>query len=284
MRQGAFAPETPATGSDGALSRSRRVVAYLLLGTVMSAVAAMSWAGLFAFARTTMHWSPLHAALVPIALDVAALSCALLALDSLSRNDSAMAFRSLTAALVGLSAFVNWRHALASHNIAEQLFFPSMSVLSYLLIDAVLRKYRRDTRRDRMGLPAREAFAPLPRTGLAVWLRFPRRAFASVSNALAQRVDVSAVPTDATRRRDYATGMLDGLSQANAIRAAIAEVGAEPRQVAEWLAERGRPVATQRVYDVLRRDGVDREGGRHRAIYAVKDTGSSEAEGVESAS
>lgn len=273
-----------ATTRDGALSRSRRIVAYLLLSLVMGAVAAMSWAGLYAFARTTMHWSPWHAALVPVALDIAALSCAFLALDSLSRNDSAMAFRILTAALVGLSAFINWRHALASHVIAEQLFFPSMSLISYLLIDAVLRKYRRDTRRDRMGLPAREAHRPLPRTGLAVWLRFPGRAFASVSNALAERVEVSAAPSNATRRRDYARGMLDGLSQADAIRRAIAEVGAEPRQVTEWLAEQGRTVATQRVYDVIRRDRAAENGGTRRAIYAVSSHAEGHSEGVESAS
>jgi hypothetical protein len=60
---------------------------------------------------------------------------------------------------------------------------------------------------------------------------------------------------DATRRADYAAGLLDGLSQADAIRRAIQAVGAEPRQVIDWLAERGRPgIPTQRVYDVIRRD------------------------------
>jgi hypothetical protein len=267
--------DNDATDIDGALSRSRRTIAYLLLGTVMCSVAAMSWAGLYAFARQTMGWSGWHAALVPVALDIAALACAFMALDSLSRNDSAMAFRVITAALVALSAFVNWRHALASGNVAEQLFFPAMSVLSYAMIDAVLRKYRRDTRRDLAGRSTREALAPLPRTGLAVWLRFPSRAFGAVSSALAERVEVSAMPTDATRRRDYATGVLDGLSQADAIRAAIAEVGGEPRQVVDWLAERGRPVATQRVYDVIRRD---RDGaGKHRAIYAINGSNGKDA-------
>lgn len=257
-------PETGATPRDNALSRGRRTVAYLLIFVVMASVAAMSWAGLYAFAYQTMHWSAWHAALVPVALDVAAMACAALALDSLSRNDPAVAFRVLTAALVGLSAFVNWRHALASHNIAEQVFFPAMSILSYALIDAVLRKYRRDTRRDRAGLAAREALEPLPRVGLAAAITNPRRAWAATSAALRQRIPDAAEyaePIGETRKRDLATGYLAGLSQADAIRRALEIVGDDrPREVVAWLAEQGRPVAPQRVYDVMRRDR-----GRHAA-------------------
>jgi Protein of unknown function (DUF2637) len=265
--------ETPATAtaanaaSRGALgSRSRRATAYLLLAIVMGAVAAMSWAGLYGFARVTMHWSPAHAALVPIALDVAALSCAFLALDSLSRNDSATSFRILTAALVALSAFVNWRHSLASHNIAEQVFFPAMSILSYAMIDAVLRKYRRDTRNDRAGRPAREVLEPLPRVGILAALVHPSRVWAATSAALARRVpdaEAFAETLSETRQRDVSAGYLLGLSQADAIRKALEIVGDDdPRQVVAWLTQNGRPVQPQRVYDVIRRDGR----GRHAAL------------------
>lgn len=253
------------------VARGRKALAYCLLAVVMGAVAAMSWSGLYAFARVTMHWSPGHAVLVPVALDVAAITCAFLALDSLSRNDSAFMFRLLTAALVALSAFVNWRRALLTGNIAEQVFFPAMSLLSYGLIDAVLRKYRVDTRRERMGLPVREAYAPLPRVGPAVWFRYPGRAWAAVSRALADRVPDAATSSDATRRGDYAAGLLDGLSQADAIRRAMEVVGAEPRQVIEWLAERGRPnVAPQRVYDVIRRDRDQGKHARPGVLQAVR--------------
>jgi uncharacterized protein DUF2637 len=237
------------------VARGRKAVAYCLLAVVMGSVAAMSWAGIYGFAHQTMHWSPGHAALVPVALDVAAITCAFLALDSLSRNDPAVAFRVLTAALVALSAFVNWRHALTTGNVAEQVFFPAMSILSYALIDAVLRKYRRDLRRDRAGMPAREAHDPLPRLGPAVWVRYPRQAGRAVSAALAKRLPASIETDDTQRRADYAAGVLDGLTQADAIRRAIEAVGDQPRQVVAWLADRGLPdVPTQRVYDVLRRD------------------------------
>jgi hypothetical protein len=267
---------------DVALSRARRWSAYLMLTAVMLAVAAMSWSGLYGWAHETMRWSPAHAALVPIALDVAALVCALLALDTVARNDSAIAFRVITACLVGLSAFINWRHALGSHNVAEQLFFPAMAILSYALIDAVLRKTRRDARRDRMGLPARAAVEPLPRTGLAVWLRFPGRAFGSLSHSLAQRLPATDGPTDATRRADYAAGMLAGLSQADAIRRAIEAVGPQPREAVAWLADRGLPgVAPSRVYDVMRRDrergGDQRETPPLRLAAAERDEGEQNA-------
>lgn len=237
------------------LSRSRRIVAWLLLSVVMLSVAAMSWAGLFGFAHQTMHWSPAHAALVPVALDVAAMSCAFLALDSLSRNDSAVSFRVLTAALVALSAFVNWRHALITHNVAEQVFFPAMSLLSYAMIDAVLRKYRRDTRRDLAGRSVREALAPLPRFGLAAAIMHPRSAWEAVSKSLARRIPDATESLSVNRQRDVASGYLLGLSQSDAIRQALEIVGDDnPREVVAWLADQGLEVRPQRVYDVIRRD------------------------------
>jgi hypothetical protein len=252
---------------------------YLLIVAVMAAAASMSWSNLYRFAQGTMHWTAWHAALVPIGLDVAAVACGLLALDTVMRNDSAVAFRTLTAALIGLSAFLNWRETLTSHNIGEQVFFPAMAVLSYALIDSVLRKYRRDTRRDRAGQPAREALEPLPRFGLAAAIAHPRRAWRATSAALARRVPDAIEydePMSETRQRDVATGYLAGLSQSDAIRRALEAVGDEnPREVVAWLAEHGRPVAPQRVHDVLRRDGR----GRHSLLHLAAEGGEQLAEG-----
>jgi Protein of unknown function (DUF2637) len=260
-----------------------RLGGYLLIVAVMAAAASMSWTNLYRFAQGTMHWASWHAALVPIGLDVAAVACGLLALDTVMRNDSAVAFRALTGSLIGLSAFLNWRETLASHNIAEEVFFPAMAVLSYALIDAVLRKYRRDTRRDRAGQPAREALEPLPRFGLAAALVHPRRAWRATSAALASRVPDAieyGEPISETRQRDVATGFLAGLSQSDAIRRALEIVGDDdPRQVVAWLADHGRPVAPQRVHDVLRRDGR----GRH-ALLRLAAEGGEQLEGSEHAS
>jgi hypothetical protein len=49
-------------------------------------------------------------------------------------------------------------------------------------------------------------------------------------------------------------GCLDGLSLANAIRAAIKAVGSQPPKVVEYLAAHGRVTQISYVYDVIRRD------------------------------
>ena len=231
-------------------SNRLRTGGYLAATLVMLCVAAMSWSGLFGWARHTLHWAPVSAGMVPVALDVAALTCALLALDTVSKNEPATMFRALTACLIGLSAFVNWRYRLASHNVAEEVFFPAMSVLAFLMIDAVIRKYRRDVRRDGKARKARES---LTRYGLLVWvpgLGHPVRAFRATSAELAARIP----EPELTRPRLI---VIDELSQADAIRHAIEVTNSiDPGAIVAWLAERGRPVARQRVSDVLRRDGL----------------------------
>ena len=251
-----------------ALSRGRRVLAYCLILVVLGAVAAMSWAGLYAFARNTMGWSPWHAALVPVALDVAAMACAALALDSLSRNDPAVAFRALTAALIGLSAFINYRHALASGNIAEQLFFPAMSCLSYLLIHAVLVKYRRDTRRDLAGHGTRAALEPLPRMGVLAVLAAPRPAWHATRAALTRRIPAPSETGPELDGGETVAPELDALSGAAAIRLALEASEGDVRGAVAWLSQHGRQVKPQRVYDVIRRDAAQVAEGRPQLSIA----------------
>jgi Protein of unknown function (DUF2637) len=237
-----------------------RAGGYFAATLVMLCVAIMSWSGLFGWARHILHWAPLAAGMVPVSLDVAALTCALLALDTVSKNEPAMAYRTLTAVFVGLSAFVNFRYRLASHNIAEQVFFPTMSVLAYLMIDATIRKYRRDVRRERTGRAAREAPEPLSRYGLLVWvpvIGHPIRAFRAASAELAARIPEPAVPEPPRFI------VITELSQSDAIRHAIGVTDSQdPAVISAWLADNGRPVARQRISDVLRRDGLN--GGKHR--------------------
>lgn len=236
------------------MAQKLRTGGYLAATLVMLCVAAMSWSGLYGFARETLHWAPLAAAMVPISLDVAALTCALLALDTVSKNEPATMFRLLTACLVALSAFVNWRYRLSSHVLAEEVFFPAMSVLAYLMIDATIRKYRRDNRR---GEAARQAPEPLTRYGLMVWipgLGHPLRAFRAASAELAGRIPEPGPGPELSQPRLI---MIDELSQADAIRHAIEVTNStDPGVIVAWLADRGRPVARQRVSDVLRRDGL----------------------------
>jgi hypothetical protein len=284
-----------ATPAATRVAASRRVAAYLLLLAVLGCVAAMSFSGLYGWARGTLGWSPGHAALVPIALDIAAMVCALLALDSIAKGEAASTLRALTAAFVALSAFINWRHAIITGNIAEQVFFPAMSVLAYALVHAVFGKYRREVRRDLAGHPHREVLAELPRLGAAAWARYPGRTFGVASAAIAARLEVAeravrpshdatsttrptaaetavpaARPSRPTRTRQTPTqaprdagGDVATMRLADAIRAALAEVGEHPREVVAWLESHGRPgVPATRVHDVIRRDRAAREDGK----------------------
>ena len=182
---------TPAVPAATRLAASRRIMAYCLLLAVLGAVAAMSFSSLYAWAREALGWSPGHAALVPVALDIAAMACALLALDSIAKGEAATMLRGLTAAFVALSAFINWRHAIVTGNIAEQIFFPAMSVLAYAMVHAVFAKYRREVRRDLAGHGHREILAELPRLGVAAWARFPSRTFGVASAAIAVRLEAA---------------------------------------------------------------------------------------------
>lgn len=261
-----------ATGLDipghGKLTIGGRLLAYALLVVVMGSVAAMSWSGVYNFAITQLHWSHQHAVLVPISLDIAAMTCALLALDSIADGESGNTFRLLAAAFVALSAFINWRDALVSRNLAEEVFFPAMSVLAYLIVHAVMDKVRRKIRRSHHGQAVRKALAPLPRTGLLAWIPgigYPRRALGVIRASIAERLreteqrDGTGSPdAGATGERDIPPHVdLSGLTQADAIRRAIEITGSAPRDVVAYLARNGWPdVAPQRVYDVIRRDSV----------------------------
>jgi hypothetical protein len=256
-------PATASKGRGGALPRAQRVVAYLLLALVMGSVAAMSWSGTYGWAVNELHWTHTHAVLVPIALDIAAMACAMLALDAITDGENGTTFRLLAALFVALSAFTNWRNALISGELAQEVFFPSMSVLAYGLAHAVFERIRRKTKRAQQqeGDTVRRAVKPLPRLGLLPWLPLvgsPRRALGAVREAVAERLPESAPATGETAHRDIpATYVLEGLTQADAIRRAIEAVGPTAREVVAWLAENGWPdVAPQRVYDVIRRDQV----------------------------
>jgi hypothetical protein len=252
-------------------ARNLRTGGYVAATLVMLCVAGMSWAGLYGWARHVLHWAPFTAGAVPVSLDIAALTCALLALDTASQNEPATSYRTLTGVFVGLSAFVNWRYRIGSHNLTEQVFFPVMSILAYALIDTTIRKYRRDASRARIGQDARPSPDPLSRYGLLTWvpgIGHPVKAWQARSAELAARIPEPARPEQPRLI------VITELSQSDAIRHAIEITGShDPGEVGAWLADNGRPVARQRISDVLRRDGLT--NGRHR-LTALEGGGETE--------
>jgi hypothetical protein len=249
----------------GFATRGRRIFAYTLLVCVMGCVAAMSWSGLYSFATHELGWSGWHAAMFPASLDVAAMTCALLALDAIDQGETAVSLRGLTLAFVGLSAFINWRTALLTGQVTQEVFFPSMSVLAYLLVHQVMGSARRRIRREQFNQKSKARMEPLPRFGVLVWipgLGVPRQAIAEWRYAIARRLaNATAELHDSDGETQpepdaiQATVSLEGLSQSDAIRRAIEAAGREVPGVVAYLESHGWPgVKPQRVHDVLRRD------------------------------
>ena len=275
---------TNATGHQyqrvGFASTGRRVLAYVALVFVMVSVAAMSWSGEYAWFTHRLGWTAGHATLGCISLDVAAMTCALLAVDQIDKGESGIGFRFFAAVLVGLAAWINWRTALATGDITRQVFFPAMSVIAYGLVHLVLAAARREARRRQHGHKSRERVKPLPRFGALVWvpvLGKPRLALNALRDAIELRLraslamagltlddddeeaaDESRAETSGREEEshddepDLSTGSL-----ADAIRTAITLTDGRAQNVVDYLKSHGRPgVATSRVYDVLRRDRV----------------------------
>lgn len=284
MSRHPFARDEGETGGGAARSRSRRVASIafaIAMLAVEGVILAESYRGLAGFADMIgIHG--VAALGVPISLDGVSLAAAMVALRAELAGEASGVYRATMFAFTGASAAANWYHGMRLGGAASALYLGGMSLAVAWVFALSLRQIRHESRRD-AGITAPR----LPRFSLAHWMRYPRLTFRAFSLAVrdghssalaalnaAHDAASPADSHDATRRRDYATGLLDGLSQADAIRRAIAEVGGEPRQVVEWLAEHGREVAPQRVYDVIRRDG-----GKHRALRAVES-----GETIESAS
>lgn len=186
---------------EGFATRGRRAATFALLAVVIAAVAAMSFSGLFAFFTGPMHWSHGHSLLGPVSLDLAAIVVYGFALDRIEKGETGAQFRLMALVLVGLSAFINWRGALASGNVSEELFFPAMSILVYWMAHAILGAFRRDVRRAQHGYKAKAKVEPLPPFGVLVWLPWigaPGEALKAVQAAVRKRLAVT--PTTRTRR------------------------------------------------------------------------------------
>lgn len=154
----------------GLVAAGRRRLAYIAFGLVLLCVGYMSWTGEYEWATHELLWTAVMALMVPVALDMAAIVCTMLAADQIDKGESGFAFRVLAAVFMGLGAWINWRYALRSRNVTEEVFFPAMSVLAYSIIHAVLAAARREARRRQYGHKSKQRVEPLPRFGLLAWL------------------------------------------------------------------------------------------------------------------
>jgi hypothetical protein len=271
----------------GFATNGQRIAAYASLAGVLVCVGYMSWDGEYNWATHVLLWVAVSALMVPVALDLAAVACTLLAATQIDKGESGFAFRVLGAIFMGLGAWINWRYALRSGNITEEVFFPAMSALAYSLIHAVLSAARREARRRQHGHKSKERTEPLPWLGILVWLPGigqPREALdvwkQSVALRLAkvlariQLADPATGSGDAdTQAEDQQDDGEDGDgapdtqdappppdltqmgTQADAIRWVLANVSSQPLDALRHLRTHGFPtIKPQRIHDQIRRD------------------------------
>jgi Protein of unknown function (DUF2637) len=236
--------------------RATEAAGYVLLSLVVISVAAMSFTGLVGFGRDVLHLSGLAAAMVPVSLDMAAMSCGALGLRSVAAGESAAGARCMLAAFVIASASANYLHAERAYgDTAAALFFGSMSVAAVAMFDLVLRSLRRAALRS-IGAIER----PLPRFRAVRWLRFPRETFGGWSMAvrfgLTRPDDALALVWERAEVRaavDARDADLAALSKAEALRTAFAAVGRVDVPAAlGWLRERSVKIDRGYAYELAK--------------------------------
>jgi hypothetical protein len=254
------------------------------MATVIAAVAAMSLSGLLHFATGEMGWAPLHALILPYALDGAAIAVTAYAYDRIGKGENAVQFRLIAACLVATSAFINWRGALPTGNVGEEWVFPFMSVMVYWMAHAAMGARRRDVRLAQHGKSQKPRTEPLPPFGVLEWMLYPVATFKALRVAVAERMRRAAErsqprPRVAQLSQSQAVapsppqaaaatpqpvaephGDVTQMRPADAIRAAVAALsdGRDDATVAAadvvaWLAARGVATEVRRVNETIKR-------------------------------
>jgi hypothetical protein len=150
-----------------------------VLGTALS----LSWWSLDALALR-YGMPKLLAGVVSLTFDGAALVAADLALRRALVADSAAAVKLLMVLTVGLSAWLNFEHAvLLGYPVPVRVMFAAPSVISGWLFDLQLRGLRR----HQLDLVGRVA-PTLPRLGLLIWVFHPFQAVHRVSQIAGSRL------------------------------------------------------------------------------------------------
>lgn len=266
MRARHYPPDQDGTTTSVDPTGARRA-GYALVLLVMGCVTGADWSGLYEFARELLGWSEGHAMIVPVALTGAAIACACLALDSVSRGDGALLFRFLLVGLVGLAAWINW-YRVRLDDISVQVFFPAMSLTAWLMVEACFRKFQRDSRRRRG--ERLHTFSPLPRMGALAWIMHKNAAWQAVSDAVARRIPQIEAPAavetpepvvlrldpakdnaEQAAHRAYLAGLE---TKALAVQHAAAVLGStDAGLIRRWLAEHGVDVARSYVHALTAR-------------------------------
>lgn len=257
----------------------------VMLAVVVGAPAAASFHGLTQAGTGALGLSDGWEILVPLVLDAGAAYTAVLALRDVLSGDSAVLNRALTwlYALGGAGLNAWWGQTL---NTAAALYFAAATLSAVVLWDRTLRAMRRDQLRDRGAVqdptprfrPARWLVAPgetarawraavlenVTDPATAVELARAEKARAEHNAEGTHRIQGRIDRTDTDPADQETAASLEGLSKAEAIRHAFAELGingetnGSATAVANWLGRRGVKVQTSYVCDIARRDKAAR--------------------------
>lgn len=122
---------------------------------------------------------------VSIAFDGAAIYTAILASEYSKTEDSGLSARLSTFGFVGVSAYLNWQHAvLLGLTVPGQVFFLVPPLVAWILFEQFLRFEHRQELRKR----GRVAQA-MPVLGRLAWMRFPAKTFKAWSSVVLYRLN-----------------------------------------------------------------------------------------------
>lgn len=216
------------------------LAAVIIAPIALSSQDLVKWASDPAGLGLTLFW----AWFAFIALDLAAAVCVGMVTLSAVRGEGAGAFKVLTWAFAGISAYANHRYGQRTTALDDEYFFPAMSLLGPVLLEVTLykvRKWARAARRTAMTAKAKFGARWIP----GVAFRETVRAWA------ASRRENIAQPTRAIAHvREQAA--IKGMTDIDALRYAFSALGADddPYRARVWLQARGRTV-TQDAADTV---------------------------------
>lgn len=227
----------------------------------------LAWTTVLGVALATSAWSLFETAThngVPVVLacgvsaifDGSAVLAATIAHRYASSPYSGAGPRLFLVALLSLSVLLNVTHAReAGYGLAAAVLFAAPSVIAVVLHEIDRAWTAREVRRA-------AGHAPLPRLGMAVWARFPRRSFEALSRELSDRLDALAPPAVGTAPErpepepdPAVVAALAALpSDAARVRHAAEVTGlAAPAEVAAFLRRHGCSVELENARTALRR-------------------------------
>lgn len=216
------------------------------LGLVILAPVMLSSQDLYAWGRTGLGLDPGWAALVPVALDCAAIVCIGMTIAAAWRRERPGVFELLVWIFAGTSAYAQYTHGLTVRATAPAAYwaFPAFALLGPILLHVTLSRVRGWARKDAgeqltgaAGFGARWLPGVAFRETLAAWAASRREGISDASRAVAYVRETAAI---------------EGLTGPDALRYAFRAIDSYNVHAAEtWLQARGRTVTQADIETAL---------------------------------